>query len=351
VNDRTYPPLRPQPPLRPSRRRQSVWPLIAGIIVLAILAAILLVILLTRDNGGGAAATDAPSGSAAASAAPPTGSGSAPPASQAPSAAAPTPPPAVVAAPEGILPVGASVDVTADSLRIREAPATTSPIVTSVSSGESLYLVTDPTALGPVETGGFVWYLVHYAPGFHDWPAAPPEGTLLTGWVAAGSATESYLALAPAGCPLGDVDISVLYTLTPWERLACLGDRQITVEGTFGCSGCGGLAPGSFTPDWLAYPMFFNVLTPPRAIPVSVVEQLTLRVPPEIAQLSTEQAGSVLRVTAHFNDARSVDCVVAPGEPGQERPANDLAAEWYCREQLVVDTWEAIGTDPDFVSG
>ena len=62
-------------------------------------------------------------------------------------------------------------------------------------------------------------------------------------------------------------------------------------------------------------------------------------------------SGSILRVTGHFNDARSVDCVVAPGDPGQERVANDLAAEWYCREQFVVDAWEVIGTDPDYPAG
>jgi hypothetical protein len=76
-----------------------------------------------------------------------------------------------------------------------------------------------------------------------------------------------------------------------------------------------------------------------------------LRIAPELPQVAPEQAGSILRVTGHFNDARSVDCVVAPGEPGQERVANDLAAEWYCREQFVVDAWEVIGTDPDFPAG
>jgi hypothetical protein len=169
--------------------------------------------------------------------------------------------------------------------------------------------------------------------------------------VAAGTAGESYLALAPAVCPIGEADITTLYALTPWERLACLGDRQITVEGTYGCGECGGEALGTFTPEWLAHPIDVDVLRPPLAQPVSVVENLVLRTPPELPQVLPEGAGSILRVTGHFNDARSVDCVVAPGEPGQERVANDLAAEWYCREQFVVDAWEVIGTDPAYPAG
>lgn len=353
MSNQPYPPLRPQPPLRPKRRAPNPLPLLIGAILLAVLVVALLIVLLTGDQGGnGATSSPGASGSAIAASGVPTASASATAASSAPSfTPAPTFPPPVVAAPEGILPIGSTVVVTADQLRMRQAPATTAPIVTSANAGEELFLVTNASALGPVPTGGFVWYLALYQPGYHDWPVQPPGDPPLSGWVAAGSETESFLALAPATCPIGEVDIATLYALTPWERLACIGDRQITVEGTYGCGECGGEAVGTFTPEWLAHPIDFDVLRPPFAQPTSVVENLVLRIPPELPQVAPDQAGSVLRVTGHFNDARSVDCVVAPGEPGQERVANDLAAEWYCREQFVVDAWEVIGTDPDYPTG
>ena len=352
MSNQPYPPLRPQPPLRPRRRGPNPLPLLIGAILLAILVVLLLIVLISGRGDDGAEASPGASGSGVAAT---TGSsGSQPPTTAPPSSSAtpaPTAPPPVVAAPEGILPVGSVVQVTADQLRIRQAPATTAPIVTSANAGEELFLVTDATALGPVQTGGFVWYLVLFQPGYHDWPVRPPGDPPLSGWVAAGSDTEAFLALAPASCPMGEVDITTLYALTPWERLACIGDRQITVEGTYGCGECGGEAMGTFTPDWLAHPIDFDVLRPPFAQPVSVVENLVLRIAPELPQVAPEQAGSILRVTGHFNDPGAVDCVVAPGDPGQERVANDLAAEWYCREQFVVDAWEVIGTDHAYPAG
>ncbi|HJP71753.1 MAG TPA: SH3 domain-containing protein [Candidatus Limnocylindria bacterium] len=350
MSNQPYPPLRPQPPVRPRRRGPDPLPLVIGAILLAILVVLLLIVLLTGgDEDGGAASSPGASGSAAAASVDP--GTSAPPAtsSAAPTATpAPTSPPPVIAPPAGILPVGSAVVVTADQLRLRQAPATSAPVVTTANAGEEMFLVTNATALGPVQTGGFVWYLVLYQPGYQDWPMSPAGDPPLSGWVAAGTESESYLALAPTACPIGEVDISTLYALTPWARLACIGDRQITIEGTYGCADCSGDAAGTFTPEWLAHPIDLDLLRPPFAQPVSVVENMVLRIPPELPQVAPEQGGSILRVTGHFNDARSVDCVVAPGDPGQERVANDLAAEWYCREQFVVDAWEVIGTDPDF---
>jgi hypothetical protein len=352
VTDQPYPPLRPQPPLHQRRREpRTPWALIIGAVVLAVLVLFLVLVLLDGGDGEetGTQTSPSPGNSSVA-----TGSG-APPSSVAATGTpavtpAPTPPPPVVAAPAGILPVGSVVEVTADELRIRQAPATSSPIVTSVGVGELLFLPTNANAIGPVETGGFLWYVVLHVPGYRDWPNPAQGDPPLSGWVAAGSATESFLSLAPSECPAGEPHIAMLYSMTPWDRVACFGERPLTVEGTFGCGGCGGEAPGIFTPDWLAHPLNFNVFGPSWSTPIATVENLVLRVAPELPQLAPEQAGSILRVTGHFNDARSVDCVVAPGEPGLERAANELAAEWYCREQFVVDTWEVIGTDPAYTA-
>ena len=361
MTERSYPPLRPQPGVR-RRNRATPWALVIGIVLLAVLATVLAVVLLTRDGDGGAgigspsatpSSTASGPGTPVASAS--DGSPGAGASASAPAASAgPTP---VVAAPEGILPPGSVVEVIADGLRIREEPSTSSAVLGSVAAGEVLYLVSNPNVLGPKEAEGFDWYVVMHAPGWDGWPENPPgfgDGPSgdprVSGWVAAGSASEAFLALAPVECPEGTVDIHTLYAMTPWARLACFGARQLTFEGTYGCGGCGGMAPGTFAPEWLAHPLDAKLIQPPYAEPHSVSELLVLRDPPEDPTLGEVEAGSVLRVTGHFNDPRAADCAIAPGEPDTEEPADDLAAEWFCREQFVVESWEVLGTDPDFTS-
>jgi hypothetical protein len=248
------------------------------------------------------------------------------------------------------------VEVIADGLRLREEPTTGGAEVATLAAGEVLYLITSPTALGPIEADGYSWYLGMHTPGYRDWPLNPPGSgdgpsgdPRVSGWFAAGGGGDEFVELLPARCPVS-TDIDGLYAATAWERLACLGEQQLTVEGTYGCGGCGGLAPGTFEPEWLAGPNF-HTFTPPWAALPPVVEQMVLHLPPDIPELGSEQAGSLLRVTGHFNDARSPDCVIAAGEPGEELPANDLAAEWYCRLGFVVETWEVVGTDPDWQGG
>lgn len=361
MTDRPYPPLRPQTPPR-IRRRAAPLALVIGIVVLAVLALILAILLLTR--GGGETAGESPgppsptvSASVTVSASPSaeTSPSATAGASGTPSASAgPTP---VVAAPDSFLPVGSIVEVTADGLRLRDAPSTGATVVATVAAGEVLYLVTNPNSLGPVPGDGFQWYVGIHAPGYRGWPNNPPgfddpsADPRVFGWFAAGNDAGSFVSLTPARCTDGEVTIQTLYGLAPWERLACLGDRQLTIEGTFGCGGCGGLAPGTFEPEWLAHPINFNILGPPWAEGHDASESLVLRVPPDVAQLDTVEAGSVLRVVGHFNDPISADCVIAPGESGSEVPADEGAAEWFCREQFVVESWENIGTDPDYRDG
>lgn len=361
MSDPSYPPPQPQPPMRETAPESPPpWATVIGVVLLVVLL-IVLFLIITGNDGDPAAS---PSPSIAASAALPSASvaasveASAPAPSAAAPSAAPSQPssPTAVAPPEGILPVGSMVEVVADGLRLRDEPTTGGAEVATLAAGEVLYLISGATALGPVEADGYSWYYAMHTPGYRDWPLNPPGSgdgpsgdPRVSGWFAAGSGGEEFVELLPARCPVG-TDIDGLYAATAWERLACLGEQQLTVEGTYGCGGCGGLAPGTFEPEWLAGPNF-HTFTPPWADLPPVVEQMVLHVPPDVPELGSEQAGSVLRVTGHFNDARSADCAIAAGEPGQELPANDLAAEWYCRLGFVVETWEVVGTDPDWQGG
>src|SRR5688572_3509021 len=132
--------------------------------------------------------------------------------------------------------------------------------------------------------------------------------------------------------------------MTPWEHLACFGDRWLTFEGTFGCAGCGGAAPGEFEPAWLAYPLSFDWLFPDYA---SGPGYLELRFAPD-SNLGLPAQGSIVRVTGHFNDPRSATCKMSPFEGEQATQVDSRLAELTCRERFVVDGFDVIGTDPDF---
>ena len=77
---------------------------------------------------------------------------------------------------------------------------------------------------------------------------------------------------------------------------------------------------------------------------------LTLRFAPDGPP--RPDAGSIIRVTAHVNDARSARCTIKElGEGDSLVPVDPATAVTVCREQLVVDSYEVLGTDPEFDGG
>jgi hypothetical protein len=159
--------------------------------------------------------------------------------------------------------------------------------------------------------------------------------------VASGDETEDFVALLDPRCPSRPVALVTVEAMVPWEHLACFGAEQLSLEGTLGCGGCSGSYTGTFEPSWLAFPFtgaFLSVDANARIGP------LALRFAPGGPQPPPH--GSIVRVAAHFDDAAARGCTVSPGEP--PTPIDTRTAELYCREQLVVEILEVIGTDPDF---
>jgi hypothetical protein len=330
--------------LQPQRRSPSA--LLIVLVVVAALAAGFVIGNLFRGNGvagdspspgasGGSTAASASAGGSASSAAAGTSSG-----------AAPSP---VVAAPEGILPPGSVARVLVDGLRIRHEPSTDATLIDELPSGQLIVVGFAPSAgsWGPADAGGLAWYPVRRLADLTELPALP-GGTLDLegefGWAAAGVDTGPYLELVPPRCPQRPVDLATVEAMQPWEQLACFGNEQITLEGTFGCGGCGGLVPGTFEPEWLAHPLNVQLIS---VDPRTRLGPLTLHFPPGGAE--APEPASIVRVIGHFDDAEAAGCSVAPGEP--PAPVNAETAELYCREQFVVESIEVTGTDPDFPSG
>ena len=356
------PPLvRAQPSVRPAPRR-TPWPLIIGVVILAALATLLAIALLTRGDGGGPresmAASPSTPGSASAgpsSSEPITGSSASPSVTNGTSpspSAAPTSTPAnaptstpIAAPPDGILPVGSLVEVTADGLRIRSGPSAGADLLLRLSAGEIVFVDGEGAtgSVPPVDADGYAWYPVKYASGYTDWPIEPDDASeVVRGYIAASDGAGSFVSLLAPTCPT-DTALATLVATTPYARAACLGEQEIQVEGTFGCPYCDGSAGGDSAaePAWLVGPTVgTNLLVPSWSTYPPAPGSITLAFPPETVGPTPEQEGSIIRVTGRFSDPRSAECRFGSG--------SEVAAEWYCRTRFVVESWEVIGTDPDF---
>jgi hypothetical protein len=341
----------------PSPASRPPWPMIIGVAVLGVFALILLALVLTRGTDGTASGSPTPSPSATGGTSA-SGSPSVTP-SDAPSttAAAPGTPTdglaPVLTPPPDVLPVGSRVEVVVDALRIRARPTTDSEVVASVARGDVLFLPdwSEPgLRIGPTTAGdGLDWYAAEHIAGISEWPN-DAQGDRIRGFVAAEADGQPFIALLDPRCP-ATVDIAALTAITAWERLACSGDRQLTIEGTYGCGVCDALAwPGTFEPEWLASYLnpIFQVLSPVGGVQQVGFDPVALAFPPDVAEPADQDAGSIMRVTGRFNDARAADCVIEIGEGSDVFTVKDTAAEWYCREQFVVEAWEVIGTDADY---
>lgn len=229
---------------------------------------------------------------------------------------------------------------------MREQPSTESTLVDNLPVDQLLLVgyATQRSDFGPISAGGFAWYPVIRLGEMTDLPPLS-DGPLLTtsaaGWVAAGDNTEAFIQLLDPRCPPRPVNLATLEAMQPWEQLACFGPEQITLEGTFGCDGCGGIVLGTFEPDWLAQPIQPSFLS---MDPNARIGPFSMRFAPEGP--ATPTVGQILRVVGHFDDPAAGSCTISPGDPPE--PLDPLATALYCREQFVVESIEVTGTDPDF---
>jgi hypothetical protein len=233
---------------------------------------------------------------------------------------------------DGILPPDSLALVMVDGLRVRETPSLAGRVMATFPAGTRVAVPGNPSFLGPVSADGHDWYVIVHRSDEDD------PTTEILGYAAAGDAATPFLATLKPRC-----DRAALITLTGYEQLACLGDGPVTIEGTYGCGECGGLALGIFEPGWLANPIFspLHVLTARQGTGIGRID---LHFPPARG-LRDPAEGSILRVEGHFDDGAATTCVISPGIEGSEVPADPRAAVMYCRERFVVDSYEVIGTD------
>jgi hypothetical protein len=255
-----------------------------------------------------------------------------------------------------VYPPGSAVEVIVAELNLRETPGTGGKRVTLLDRGDVLVISPfDARSFGwgPVQASGYRWYPVVVASGspgdgqLPPLPVSPVDSgseAPVSGWVAASEGETQFLAAVAPRCPV-TVDLTNVQAMLPAERLACFG-APITLEGTFGCGGCGGTGPGEFKPAWLASPQIFDFLSVDVTLQFGPV---ALFFHPDGPAKPTP--GAIIRAVVHIDDARSTRCSITLGPPSEPERVDERTAVLYCRERFVVDSYEVLGTDPNFLGG
>ena len=310
----------------------------------------------SADPAASPSSSVAPASASAAESAPPSETAEAsepavPSASAEPSAGEEA---AVVEPPADLLPPGSVARATADGLRVRGGrPGSPEhdDVIYALNAGDIVLVDWSPLAyVSPSESpDGRGWYSVHV--GGASVMSYIDGG--VNGWVAAGEEGLEYFEVEPVSCTSARDLENLIFSpftggdqeemTTPWQRLACNGNRQLELTGVFElvCNE-GGIYPFRFDPH-LAAPNWCTALIIDAIDPEGFAQYgqgLVVRFP-EFAPSDIER-GDVLRVRGHFDDPAATSCT-AETEAGFDGPAIDLPfLVLFCREQFVPDEWEVI---------
>lgn len=324
----------------PRRSRRGLY---SGLIVAL---AVPLIVSCARLPGASSAETGNPATPAATAPTPTSG-----PTPTAPSSSRP---------PAAPLVAGTAARVIADRVAVRVGPQHDAATVAVLNLGD-VVIVDQPWMLfdlghvsgdgwGPIEADGMTWHHIRQVVPGPDGglPALPDKvralhvnGTGIDGWIATGDGGGAYVMPFPVRCP-ETIDLATVSAMLPGERLACFGDKTLTLEGTYGCGGCGGIGAGIFEPRWLAYPLSGVNLSVDPAIELG--EPLLFFAPDGPTPPSI---GKIIRVRGHLDDSRAASCRIAidleDGSSAPIRPITGDHAVEFCRQRFVVESFDVIG--------
>ena len=192
----------------------------------------------------------------------------------------------------------------------------------------------------PIKADGYTWYagftLLTSKPGvLPDLPTPIETGydEVLGGWMATGTEDTPFLFPLGARCPTTR-NLENVGAMLDSERLSCFGSDTLELEGTFGCGGCGGEAPGTYEPGWLANVLEFDYLNGSGEDGA----RFALHFPPSGPARPPEETR--VRVRGHFDDPAASTCrITVLGDDGtlSVKIANDAAEQW-CRSKFVVES-------------
>jgi hypothetical protein len=235
--------------------------------------------------------------------------------------AAPSAAPASAAATAPVEPVVIQTDtlieIIVTDLIVRSAPGV-DPAGSTILAGRLTTVDRAYVVAGPVDASGYAWYQVG--------PLLRPDGSSAPfGWIAAASREgEAWVRRIEPSCPAA-AELAGVLDLQPLERLACFGDRSLTLTGPQVACGAGG-GPWTWEPSWL-----MGIGGCGLAIDAS--DALLVRVPPGGSGLDGSAPATV---SGHFDDAAAAGCTVTTADPAFPAPGPDEAV-LICRTEFVVE--------------
>ncbi len=321
--------------------------MIIGVGLLAILAAVMAFLVFGGD--GDASSSPSPSASASASAAQSASASASadatPPASVLPgpsASAGPTPTPVS-------LELDSIVATTVSDLSVRDEPSTESTRLGSLEQGTPAFV-----AGGPVDAGGYRWYLLS---GLGLPPnsgcAGPIENDPFTcpvwfGWVAAADPDGAPWLTDDAGdadeCAATPIEFEeIVIGVTDLMRLHCFGSDPFTFRGWWPESPDGGgaaCASQDAPSGWLICQQTNENLVTIGEDEAS--EGIGLKVSIDAASgVTMPERGTWLELTVHLDDPAAQECGDdAQGADAEERTPEQIIL--FCRGQMVVETVTAV---------
>ena len=235
--------------------------------------------------------------------------------------------------------------VVADAVRFRAGPGTGAPgveIPVADAPAQPVFLGTETPNQqvyvldGPEETDGMSWYLVAPTDGDHFvWPQ-------ITGWMAAGDGTDTWLVEEEAPCPTGEPELAdITYAAASWAvRLGCFGDRELTLQGWFPS------VPAEMAPVGCTLEPRFLLCSPEGIMPVerdffdpANVDRIDFALDPA-AGLSMPEGDQWIALTGRFNHPAAAECAIDVEAPVP--PAYDLNV-LMCRTEFVAHKVAVLG--------
>jgi hypothetical protein len=234
---------------------------------------------------------------------------------------------------------GTVVRVIVAELNVRDGPATSSAVVRVVQRGAMFQLGTS----APMRADGYLWsWAREIVLVDRNLPALPSPVELVSAdYIALGTEARAFVEPVAARCPQA-VDLANVAAMLPGERLACFGQRSLTLEGTFQLCGCDGdIGPVVYEPEWLATDGGLYLSAWPDQW-----TRLLFKLPPPLEEPAE---GSLLRIVGHLDDPRAQTCRGADlADPDNPIPFDASEMILGCRHRFVVETIDVLGLNPDW---
>jgi hypothetical protein len=317
--------------------------MIIGVALLGILAAVMAVIVFGGGGGDGESPSPSPSASAPASeSASSTASASEAPSGTPAESGTPGPTPTPVS-----LDLDSIVATAVTDLSVRAEPSTASTRLGSLENGALSFV-----AGGPVDAGGYRWYLLS---GLGLPPSTGCAGPIETdpfncpiwfGWVAAASPDGTpWLTPQAPECPPEPIQADdLIIGITDLVRLACYGSDPFTFRAFWpeipDDAGLGGACSSEGEPSGWLICQNINY----NGVVVDETQEfggLGVNVSIDPASgVSMPERGTWIELTVHLDDPAAQAC----GETTVAESSEDPPEQWvlFCRGQMVVESASAV---------